>query len=172
MRKSLRPFAFALAAALSLPASAAMAQGEFTPGTKILSLGVLSDNGTGFSGAFEYSLLELAPNVRLGVGGSVGYFSEDVGAFSFSSMPILANGNVHLALPDVPALDLFGGASFGIVRFSYDNDFPGGDDASDSDTVFGINLGARYYFTPRVGAVAQFGIGDVPELFFGVTFKF
>ncbi len=170
MMKTLRPFVFALAA-IALPLSTAAAQGEFAVGTKVLSVGLLSDGGTGVNGAFEYSLLELAPNMRLGVGASVGYFSESSFGFSFSTMPIMANGNVHLALPDVPALDLFAGAAFGIARFSYDTGFPGVD-GSDSETIFGVNVGARYYFTPRIGAVAQLGLADAPELFLGVSFKF
>jgi hypothetical protein len=174
MIRTFRPFSIAFAGAFAVAAllpSTARAQGEFTPGTKVVSVGLLSDGGTGVGGAFEYSLLELAPKIRFGIGGSVGYFSEDVGSASFSSLPILATGNLHFALPEVPALDLFAGAALGIVRFSYDDDFPGSDEFDDTDTVFGINVGARYYFTPRVGGVAQLGLGDVPELFIGLSFK-
>lgn len=164
MLKSLRPFALALAAAAAVPASSAMAQGEFTPGTKIASVGLLSagnGGGTGIGGAFEFSMLELAPNLNLGIGGSVGYYSR----FSVTSIPLYANGNVHLALPSVPELDLYAGLAVGVVRFS-------GDGVSGtSDLFIGVNLGGRYYFTPKVAGFAQLGVGDVPELFLGVTFK-
>ena len=99
MTNTLRLSALALAAAIALPASSAMAQGPFSPGTKLVSAGLLSDGGTGFAGSFEYSLLQLAPKITLGIGGTVGYFSESSLGFSFSSTPILANGNVHIEIP-------------------------------------------------------------------------
>lgn len=172
MRNSFRSLAVAVLATVALPLSSAVAQGAFTPGTKMVSVGLLSDGGTGVAGSFEYSLLELAPNLTLGIGGTVGYFSESNLGFSRSSMPILANGNVHLALPDVPQLDLYGGIAVGIVRFSYDTGFPGRNDASDSDTVVGVNVGGRWMFTPEFGAFAQLGLGDVPELYLGGSLKF
>lgn len=174
MRKSIRTFAVAVLATVALPLSSAVAQGAFTPGTKMLSVGMLSDGGTGVAGSFEYGVLEFAPNITLGIGGTVGYFSQDAGIFGdFTSMPILANGNVHLALPDVPQLDLYGGLAVGIIRYSYDDNFSGvGADFSDSDTVVGFNVGGRWMFTPKFGAFAQLGLGDVPELYIGGSLKF
>ncbi len=176
MSRSLRTFAVAVLATVALPLSSAVAQGAFTPGSKLVSVGLLSDNGTGVAGSFEYSLLELAPNLTLGIGGTVGYFSQDAGVIGkFTSLPILANGNVHLALPDVPQLDLYGGIAVGIVRYSYDSNFnfPGDNDLySDSDTVVGFNIGGRWMFTPKFGAFAQLGLGDVPELYLGGSLKF
>lgn len=87
MIKSLRPFAVALAAAIALPLTTASAQGDFAVGTKIISAGLLTGGGggTGLGGAFEYSLLELAPNLRLGVGGTLGYYSDSDFGVSVSS---------------------------------------------------------------------------------------
>lgn len=174
MRNSFRSLAVAVLATVALPLSSAVAQGAFTPGQKMVSVGLLSDGGTGVAGSFEYSLLELAPNLTLGIGGTVGYFSQDAGVFGdFTSMPILANGNVHLVLPDVPQLDLYGGISVGIIRYSYDDNFSGlGADFSDSDTAVGFNIGGRWMFTPKFGAFAQLGLADSPELYLGGSLKF
>ena len=67
---------------------------------------------------------------------------------------------------------MYGGSAVGIVRFSYDSDFPGLADASDSDTVVGFNVGGRWMFTPKVGGFLQLGLGDVPELYVGGSLKF
>ncbi len=173
MIRTLRPLALTLAAAAMLPLSTAEAQGEFAPGSKVVSVGLLSDGGTGVGGAFEYSVMELAPNIRLGLGAFLGYFRGSGGFSRYSAVPILASGNVHLALPELPALDLFAGVSLGIVQFSYE-ETPGvmRTDDTVSDGVFGINIGARYYFAPTVGAFAQLGVGDVPEIFLGLSLKF
>ncbi len=173
MSRTLRPLALALAAAATLPLSTATAQGAFTPGSKVVSVGLLSDAGTGVGGAFEYSLTELSPNVRLGVGAFLGYFTESVGADSYSAVPILATGNVHLALSELPALDLFAGISLGVVQYVYRDEMPGVRvDDTVQDAVAGFNIGARYYLTPTVGAFGQLGIGDVPEFFVGLSLKF
>lgn len=170
MTKVLRPFAFALAAAIALPFSTVAAQGEFNVGTKIISAGLLtgSAGGTGLGGAFEYSLLELAPKLRLGVGATLGYYSDSDFGIDVSSIPILANGNVHFALPEVPKLDLFAGLAVGFVRTSIDLL---GESVSDNETVVGVNLGGRYFFTDKLAGVAQLGVGDIPEIFVGITFK-
>ncbi len=171
MRKALRPFAFvALAAALVAPLSNAEAQGEFTPGTKLLSVGLMDFGSTGFGGAFEVSVLELAPNIRLGIGATAGYVSHSSFGADATTLPLYANGNVHFAIPSVPQLDLFAGAAFGIIRTSVK---VLGESVSDSDTGFGINIGGRYHFTEKLGAFAQIGLTDeVPDFFLGITFKF
>ncbi len=170
MIKSLRPFVFALATTIAIPFTTATAQGDFAVGTKIVSAGLLTGGGggTGLGGAFEYSLLELAPNLRLGVGGTLGYYSDSDFGVDVSSIPLLANGNVHFALADVPQLDLFAGLAVGIVRTSAE---VLGVSASDNTSVVGVNLGGRFYFNEKLAGVAQLGVGDIPEIFVGITFK-
>jgi hypothetical protein len=174
MLKSLRPFALALVAAAVMPLSSAMAQGEFTPGSKILNLGLFLDGGTGFGGSFEASVKELAPNIRLGIGGQVGYYSESNFGIDVSSIPVHALANVHLAVPSVPQLDLFAGLAVGVIRTSVSGGLGDilGEDASTTDFGAGVNIGARYFFTPKLAGMAQLGVGDVPELFLGVTIGF
>lgn len=183
MTKTLRLSALALAAAIALPASSAMAQGEFAVGTKLVNVGLLtgSGGGIGIGGGLEVSVIELAPNIRLGIGGTVGYISDSEdgfgGDFTVTVIPVLGNANVHLAVPSVPELDLFGGLALGIVRVSADYDGIGSElvdaSASDTQTAVGINLGARYFFTPTLAGLAQLGLGDeIPELTLGISFKF
>lgn len=169
MMKTLRTLTVALAAAALVPLAAASAQdAAFGKGSKILDLGIVTDP-TGFGGGFEVGLLELAPNFTLGVGGAAAYQSESAFGVDVSSTWIAGVANVHYAIPSLPALDLFGGASLGIVRASVDIV---GESASDSEVGFGINLGARYMFTPKLGGVVRLGVEDAPELFLGVSIKF
>ena len=170
-----RPAALAVAAAILLPFSAAQAQGEFNVGTRVFSAGLMtgSGGGAGLGAAFEVSMLELAPNVRLGLGGTVGYWSDSEPGIKVNVIPLLGNANVHVAIEEVPELDLFAGVALGLVYSSYDLDTPGVDDeGSDTNLEFGINLGARYYFTDTVSGFLQLGVGDIPEIFAGFGFKF
>lgn len=172
MTKQLRSLALGLAAAVLVPVVSASAQGAapaFGKGSKIVDLGIVTDP-TGFGGGLEVGLLELAPNLTLGVGGAASYQSESVLGADFSTTWIAGLANVHYSLPDLPALDLFAGAALGIIRFSGDGIL--GESVSNSDTGFGINLGARYMFTPKLGGVVRLGIEDVPDLFLGVSIKF
>lgn len=75
---------------------------------------------------------------------------------------------MHFALKDVPQLDLFAGLAVGIVRTSAE---VLGVSASSSTSVVGVNLGGRFYFTEKLAGVAQLGVGDIPEIFVGITFK-
>ncbi len=170
-----RPAALALVAAVLLPFSASQAQGEFNVGTRVFSAGLMtgSGGGTGLGAAFEVSMLELAPNIRLGVGGTVGYWSTSSPGIDARVIPVLGNANVHLALEEVPQLDLFAGVALGLVFTSLDVDSNVSVvDDSRSDLEFGINLGARYYFTDTVSGFLQLGVGDIPEIFVGLGFKF
>ena len=168
MTKTLRTLALALVAAAVIPAASASAQdAAFGKGTKILDLGIVADDPTGFGGGFEVGLLELAPNFTLGVGGAAAYQSESL----FSSTWLAGVANVHYAIPSMPKLDLFAGASLGIIRTSVDIDVPGLD-GSNSDLGFGINLGARYMLTQKLGGVVRLGVEDAPELFLGLSIKF
>lgn len=170
-----RPAALALVAAIMLPFATAQAQGEFSVGTRIFSAGLITggSGGTGLGAAFEVSTLELAPNIRLGLGGTAGYWSDSEPGFDVRVIPLLGNANVHVAIEEVPQLDLFAGVALGLVISSVDVDNAAVDvDESDTSLEFGINLGARYYFTNMVAGFVQLGVGDIPEIFVGLSFKF
>lgn len=172
MMKTLRTLTVALAAAALVPLASASAQdAAFGTGTKLINLGIVT-GPTGFGGGLEVGLMELAPNITLGVGGTFAYQSQDVLGFNASTTWIVGNANVHYAIPSLPQLDLFGGVQLGIARTSVDLGIGGLGDGSASTTVFGVNLGGRYMFTPKLGGFAQLGIADAPELFLGVSIKF
>ena len=176
--------AMAIAALMAIPSQDAAAQGSsasFQKGTKVLSLGVMTGGdyeGLGGGASFEVGVLDFTPSIRLGVGGMFGYLrdSQDFGLseYTLTQMPIMAIGNVHFELPNQPKLDLYAGASLGIIRVSYSGDFAGipGLNASDSDTGFGIQGGARYSIGEKISVMGQLGVGDIPLLFGGISLKF
>lgn len=171
----------ALAAALLLPAaaSAQVAPKAFGMSSRIVSVGLLAGGdyeGLGIGGAFEVGVYDFTPTLSLGLGGFAGFVRETEGNLSLTQVPIMAIGNVHLSLPEQPKLDLYGGMSLGIVSasYKYDGIAPAGVDDSESDSEIGVGIqvGARYAFTPRVTAFGQLGGIDIPLLFAGLTFKF
>ncbi|HYW31309.1 MAG TPA: outer membrane beta-barrel protein [Gemmatimonas sp.] len=177
---------FAIAAAMLLP-SVAFAQEAARPfgkGSRIASVGILTGGdyeGFGVGGSFEVGVMDLTPTLSLGIGAFAGFVRGDVGFsptfdYTITQIPIMAIGNVHLALPSQPKLDLYGGLSLGINRYSYDyeGNAPGTFDESDSDSEvgLGIQVGARYAFTPRAMGFAQLGANDIPLLYAGFSFKF
>jgi hypothetical protein len=169
MTKTLRTLALALVAAAVIPAVSASAQtAAFGKGTKIVDLGIVVDDPTGFAGAFEVGLLELAPNLTLGVGATGSYQSETGVSLTW----IAGMANVHYSLPDMPKLDLFAGAALGISRVSIDVLEGLGLDGSSSDVGLGINIGARYMLTDKLGGIVRLGIEDAPDLILGVSIKF
>lgn len=172
-----------VAALIAAPAQQVAAQDGFMKGSKILSLGVMTGGdyeGLGGGASFEVGILDIAPKVKLGVGGLFGYLrdSENVGLaeYTLTQMPIMAIGNVHFELPNQPKLDLYAGASIGIIRVSYSGDFAGipglSSSASDSDSGFGIQGGARYGVGEKLSVMGQVGVGDIPLLFAGISLKF
>ena len=155
----------------------------FGKGSRIASVGILTGGdyeGFGAGGSFEVAVKEFTPTLSLGVGAFAGIVRGDVGFssvfnYTITQIPVMAIGNVHLSLPSQPKLDLYGGLSLGIVRtsFSFDGNAPGlFDSASNSDTGLGIQIGARYAFTPRAMGFAQLGANDIPLFYGGLSLKF
>ncbi len=177
--------AVAVAAAILVP-SVLLAQTSSRPfgkGSRVASVGVLTGGdyeGFGVGGSFEVGVKEFTPTLSLGVGAFAGVVRGDVGFssvfnYTVTQIPVMAIGNLHLSLPSQPKLDLYGGLSLGIVRtsFSFDGNAPGlFNDASNSDTGLGIQVGARYAFTPRAMGFVQLGANDIPLLYGGLSFKF
>ncbi len=172
MTRTLRSLSFAFAAAIAVPVASASAQDPFNVGTKLFNIGLVAGNGgLGIGAGVEVGVLELAENLTLGLGGTFAFQNESKRTYDYSTTWIVGNANVHLGLPSVPELDLYSGLSLGVENVNYDGDFPGNDE-SESDVVVGLNLGARYAFTPRLLGFAQLGIADAPEIFAGVSIKF
>jgi opacity protein-like surface antigen len=177
-----------LATALLVSPMAAQAQIAesplFSKGTKLLSVNIQTGgdyDATGFGGAFELGVAPIGKSATFGLGASIGYFSESARFFTesytISLMPIMATGNVHFGLKDVKNLGLYAGASLGIIRASVDyegafDEEEFGIGASDSESGFGLQVGARYAITPKLLLHGQLGLIDIPLLTAGVSIKF
>jgi opacity protein-like surface antigen len=181
---------------------AAQSASHFGPGSKLVSLGVLTggDNydGTGGGGTFEIGILSLSKSVHLGIGGSLGYMRSTQGSSGFelslSQIPAYGIGNLHYSPPSQPKLDLFAGASVGVTYSRVSGDVfadrvvPLVPESvalltraraaarrateSNTDTGFGIQGGAHYAVTNAMSVTAQIGLIDIPLFFGGVSFRF
>ncbi len=174
----------AIAAVLAAPIGAMSAQSTtvpFTTGDRVATVGFMTGgdyDGSGLGGMVEWGVLSLTQKVHLGIGGFVGFQrnKETVGSFSASTtvIPLMAQGNLHFPVAAQPRLDLFAGASIGLVRVSADctGCTTAGVDASNTDSGVGIQGGARFNLLSSLSVVGQVGFGDLPLLFAGVSFKF
>lgn len=173
-------FAIAAAALLAAPAVASAQSTTFDVGSRVASIGFMTGGdyeGSGIGGQAEFGILKLG-KATLGVGGFVGYQrdSETILSTKYSTtvIPIMAIGNVHFPIASQPKLDVYAGASLGFFRVSAEVDGPGlgNVDASDTDSGFGIQGGVRYNMASKLSLMGQVGVGDIPLLFAGVSFKF
>ena len=177
----------AAAAALLVPCitTAQPASRQFDRTSRILSVGLLTGgdyDGLGIGGSFEVGTYEFTPSVSLGLGAFAGFVRDDVAppalpSYTQTSVPIMAMGNLHLALRSQPKLDIYGGLSLGVVSVSQDygnrTPPPGVEKTRrDSDLGVGLQFGARYAFSPRVIGFGQLGANKAPLLYTGFSFNF
>lgn len=172
----------AVAAALvaALPLTASAQSKTFSKGDRVATINFMTGgdyNGSGVGAQAEWGLLPIG-KATLGIGGFVGYQSnsETFGSAKYSSsvMPLMAVGNIHFPIESQPKLDLYAGASVGVIRVSWDSNVPSiyNVDGSHTDSGFGIQGGARYWVGSKLGINGQIGFGDIPLLHAGVSFKF
>lgn len=161
--------------------SVASAQSKaFDKGDRVATLGFMTGNdydGSGFGAQVEWRLLPIG-KASLGVGGFVGFQHDSKGVGTVKTtaswMPMMATANLHFPLENQPRVDLYAGASFGFVRASVDVKGAGtlSGKASDTDSGFGIQGGARYWLGSKLGVSGQVGFGDIPLVIAGLAFKF
>lgn len=88
---------------------------------------------------------------------------------------VLGRGNYHFKTKN-DKFDPYLGLGIGYHKYSYDvtsNDASFNYNASFGGAFgFGLQAGARYEFTPILGAYAEFGVGQVAAIHFGVAAKF
>jgi hypothetical protein len=123
----------------------------------------------------EYGLRELGPGV-LGIGAYIGrktysYDYNDYSGYTWSEKwaytIVGLRAAWHYTELDVDNLDLYGGAmlSYNNVSYSFTSTAPanyyGAFSSSSASSGVGITgfVGARYYFTPKLGAFAELGYG-------------
>lgn len=120
-------------------------------------------------GIYEYGISE-----DISIGGILGYAASsqtytNFGKVDFSYLIFGGRANYHFETGE--KFDPYGGATLGYYNVGFkDNSGYLGDVAS-SSIIYGVQLGANYYFSNKVGAWAEVGYG-VGILNLGVTFKF
>lgn len=114
--------------------------------------------------------LQFGIHEKISVGGIVGYSSSsyDYGYYgnsdwkwTYTYIFIGARGEYHFVDVDVKDLDLYGGLTIGynIVNVSEPSGFSGSYTVGDSYLLYGFHAGARYMFSPKIGAFAELGYG-------------
>jgi len=123
-------------------------------------------NGTPFGASFEHGFTD---DISAGVFLDYSTYNNG-GGFKTNIVYGGVRGSYHFAKLfdlDIPQLDPYGGVSLGYTSVSY-NGISG---SFASEVLVGVHAGARYLFTPSVGAYAEVGYG-VAALNVGVSFKF
>lgn len=178
MKQSVLVFSTVVLLAVLLVPASATAQNAYNVNDKVISVGLGLGNVYGFYGSttfppiyasFETGLpIEELKN-KLTLNGSVGYAgSSDEwswGKWSYTYIWIGVGGNYHF-LENNKNIDAYAGLGLGysIVNSSYESK-PGYDDyvynysAGGSYFAYDIHVGAKYYFTPKLGVKAELGYG-------------
>lgn len=152
----------------------------FAKGATMLSAGIIAGGdyaGTGIGGQVQWGVGGIG-RTTLSIGAFAGLQRKTTGAngleVSTTAVPFMATGNLHYPLASQPRLDVFGGASLGLVRVSVktSSSTTGADSESETDTGVGFQVGARYRMAGRASVFGQLGVGDLPLVFTGVSFVF
>ncbi|MBN2482016.1 MAG: outer membrane beta-barrel protein [Bacteroidales bacterium] len=191
MKKALMITMLGLIMALFIPAAPAKAQ-IFDKGDFVLNLG-LGIGATYYTGLYyktsfppvfvsgDYCLREALGPGNLGVGGYMGYnaykweytYSGGTWGYKYSTFIIGPRGTYHF-VDLVDNLDLYGGVLLGarIVTSKEFGDYYGYNyTANSSGVAYSLFAGARYYFTPNFGVMAELGYG-IAYLSLAASLKF
>jgi hypothetical protein len=172
----------AVAALFAVPAATLSAQASkssFEKGSRVLSVGFQTGgdyDGSGIGAQLEFGAVDFTPQLHLGIGGYIGVQRQSDGFATYklttTFIPVMAVGNMHFPIASQPKLDVYAGASVGFIRGSVSADTPGyNGSTSNTDSAVGIQGGARYEFGPKLAVHGQLGIGDLPLLTAGVSFR-
>ena len=126
-----------------------------------LGIGVANTYGTAFGASFEHGFTD-----NISAGGSVDFLKYSYAGFSGPTwLYFAARGSYHAGelLKAGDKLDPYIGAGLGYLS--------AGDVAGFGGIFPQIHIGARYYFSEKVGAFAEAGAGSA-ALKLGVTLKF
>ena len=160
------------------------ASAQFDKGDKLLNLGIgvnsYYNGGLPLSASFEVGVTD-----EISVGAGLDYLNYNYNynisgtnyRNGFTAIYIGARGSYHfskLLNLNVKELDIYGGASLGFRKFAWKDNFNGSNlgGSYGSGVFFGIHVGARYYFVPKVGAFLEVGAGGSGNARVGVAFKF
>lgn len=167
--------------------AASFSQATFVKGTNIFSAGIgLGSNyyGSGYKmtvppifASYEYGVVDNLFNDgkgAIGVGGLIGYTGASWKyvdtSYNVNYMTFAAKGNLHYEF--VEKLDTYAGLTLGYYTVNHsvsDKSIPW--DGGAGSFAWGLNVGARYYFSPNIAGMAELGYG-ISVLNIGVSFKF
>jgi hypothetical protein len=161
----------------------------FDKGTKVLNLGIgLGGNYySSWSGASHTPLLAAAFDVSIldgvldkgsvGIGGYVGYQTakyDYTGNYGWKQTNMLIGPRGTFHYPLVDKLDTYAGLLLGyhIVKWTYTGNWGGitQDNSANALYISGF-IGARYYFTSKIGAYLELGSGSLGLANLGVAIK-
>lgn len=119
----------------------------------------LSGWGVPVYAGYEYGFSNV---VSGGIEGSYRNFNENYSSnkykYTVSGVGVFANYHFNQALNIADPWDVYAGATLGYYNVKLDSDYPG---AYASGTSFGGQIGARYYFSKKVGVNLEFNGGSV-----------
>lgn len=160
---------FCFAGVMDGPGAPALSKGDIILGGK-LALGAVYGANVGFIVSGEYGVKEGFLGIpkfptSLGVGGSIGYSSHSVDAYgwgdiTYSNYLFLAAASWHIDLLKNPKFDTYvvANAGFNIDTISKPKNYPGKTE-SYGGLIWGLSVGARYYFIQNLAAVGEVGFG-------------
>jgi hypothetical protein len=166
-----------IASVISLFVLAANGQEIFQKGTNVVNLGIGLGSYIPIEASYEHSLVDgliNGDNGAIGLGAYLGWYSDSEsflgGKMSYSDIVIGARGAFHYQFVD--NLDTYAGLMLGYDIASATWKGEGiSPSVSASAVTFSAFLGARYSFTPSIGAYAELGYG-IAYLSVGVALKF
>ena len=145
-------------------------KGDIFVGAKV-GLGAFYGADLGFGGGFEYVMQDDFLNLgdipaSLGFGGSFGYSTYKSGYWGYNwkytNVVILASAFYHADVLQNEKLDTYVKFSIGYNAGKAKYDGPSGYDYKTptyGGVITGSSVGARYFFTPALAAVAEVGWG-------------
>lgn len=151
----------------------------FGQGTKLVSVGLLAGgdySGTGIGGQLEWGVRNIG-RTTLSLGAFAGVQRESTGAGSLevttSALPIMAVGNIHFPVGSNDRVDMYAGASLGIVRVSVKSEASNVGSSRDSETrtAGGVQVGVRYRAASRLSLMGQLGLVDLPLIMAGLSLR-
>lgn len=162
MKKTTQKFLIAMFAIVTLGLTTASAQ-VYQKGDNLLNLGVGVGGGFGtpIGASYEYGFTE-----KISGGVIATYSSQDLMGYKITYLIAGARASYHHDF-GIENLDTYAGVLLGYNKVSFDSGYVG----SGSAVVYGGHVGARYYFTPKLGAFAEAGYGAA-NLTVGLALKF
>lgn len=149
----------------------ASAQGSLEPGNVQINAGFgFSSWGIPVYVGLDYGLLE-----DITIGGEISYRAKSYQNVNYSSFAFVTNGNYHFnRLLRIPSeFDVYAGANIGYYHWSNNGVFLQGTSPYYSSGLnWGLQTGARYYFTDNFGVNLELGGGNNFAGKIGITYTF